>query len=914
MQSVETAEKEALGRGVRGVMVRLGVALVLGAALAATVVDARGRSKKASKTKRAGALDRPIPPSAGRPTGSSGQFGDKLSDRELKEHLRSLVAQYDGDEARVAELLDSVLEDDKAARDLLPIKSTEDKFDAKYIILGAGPGGTLPNSRLATRERPHASSLLTGESCAGIQLGYYMQQDQQDYLILEKGPSAGTFYTHYPRHRGLISINKRYAGADHGHEFHLRHDWNSLISDDPSMLMKEYSADYYPHADRLVEYLSDFTSKFDLKVRYNTHITDIRRPPGMDTGFQLTSSDGTVFKCEYLIDVTGVANANVPKDMVGYELAEHYEDFNIDPKNYTDQKVLIVGKGNAAFEIATELMSEAAEVLLISRNPVKLAPFTHYPGDLRVVNDEALGAYQLKSLVSILDTDAPILNTSIKLTVEYNKDGFWKGTRPYRFTHERIGGSPDLYRKRSSVYDRVIMSSGFVSDTSYYDESIAPERCSRDKYPVSTPAYESVNVPGLFFAGTKAHYRDYRKSSGGFIHGFRYTARSLHRWLGETTAKRMWPMTAVRRHPKQITERVMERVGTSSGLYQMFSELTELLVVSGSPKSKPGEFLGYLEEVPIALIPELLEHSNKVNNYKPAEGERLQFYTVTLEYGRCFKEESVITRHLFCSNPSCYTQTNLLHVVVRYYDYKDIEEMKAGCMTKPLRQFHITEDLNTDWKDRDMYWLPLATFLSQTLGMTQADSPSVPLLVAERDLSQPLPDCELSKVGDLMFTKYERLIDTNPELAHFFLLQALKFKPELGQKHWDGKELDQTMDLLQEKANGVARCTTPSTNVGQCVMEVKKEAMMRDDGSDGSTPTAPSPSDLSYALELINSQGALTQEQYLDAKKVLNITDVDAGMPRQYDVLNNMEDLNGQSNAHWGWTSFDKLASWKPNF
>merc|ERR1719424_1131672 len=427
-----------------------------------------------------------------------------------------------------------------------------------------------------------------------------MEQDKQDYLILEKGPSAGTFYTHYPRHRGLISINKRYAGPDKGHEFHLRHDWNSLISDDPSMLMKEYSADYYPHADRLVDYLSDFTSKFDLKVRYNTHITDIRRPHGMDHGFQLTASDGTTFKSEYLIDCTGVAEPNIPKDMVGYELAEHYEDFNIDPKNYTDQKVLIVGKGNAAFEIATELMSEAAEVLLISRHPVKLAPFTHYPGDLRVVNDEALGAYQLKSLVSILDTDAPILNTSIKLTVEYNPD---------RFTHERIGGTPDMYRKRSSVYDRVIMSSGFVTDTSFYHESIAPKRCVRDKYPVSGPGYESPDTPGLFFAGTRAHYRDYRKSSGGFIHGFRYTARALHRWLGETTANRMWPMTAVRRHPKQITEKVMERVGSSSGLYQMFSELTELLVVSGSPKSKAGEFLGYLEEVPIALIPELLETS-----------------------------------------------------------------------------------------------------------------------------------------------------------------------------------------------------------------------------------------------------------------------------------------------------------------
>ena len=864
---------------------RLGLLLLAAAAFA--TVDARAKKKKEAKARRAKALDRPIPPSAGM-GGAQGNFGDKLTDRELTEQLRSLVARYDGDEDRVQELLGSVLSDESAVQERLPTKSTDNVFEAKYIILGAGPGG--------------------------VQLGYYMHQDKQDYLILERGASAGTFYTHYPRHRGLISINKRYAGPDKGHEFHLRHDWNSLVTNDndPSMLMKEYSADYYPHADRLVDYLSDFTTKYELRVRYNTNIRYIERPEGMDSGFELTDGNGNVFRCQYLVDATGLATGRKPDGMVGYEHVEKYEDFNIDPKNYTDQKVLIIGKGNAAFEIATELMSEASEVLLISRHPLKLAPFTHYPGDLRVVNDEALGAYQLKSLVSILDTDAPILNTSIKLTVEHNPDGFWKGTRPYRFTHERVGGAPELYRKRSSVYDRIICSAGFVSDTSYYDESIAPQRCPNDKYPVSGPGYESENVPGLFFAGTKAHYRDYRRSSGGFIHGFRYTARALHRWLGESFERRMWPMKAVRRHPKQMTESVMERVGSSSGLYQMFSELTEVLVVSGSPKSKPGEFVGYLEEVPVPLVPTLLRKSAEREKYQPKEGERLQFYTVTLEYGRCFKDESVITRHLFCSNPSCYEQTNLLHVVVRYYDYADLDEMDAGCMTKPLRQFHITEDLNTDWKDRDMYWLPLATFFSNTIGMTQADSHKVPLSIAERDLSQPLPDCELSKVGDLMFTKYEKLIDKNPELAHFFLLQALKFKPELGQKHWDGKELDMTMDLLEEKTNGVARCTTPSANVDQCVMEVKKQNMMGD-GKPMDDDKPALTGDLSHALELIYSHGALTKEQYSDAKKTLNITTVE--MPEtMFNVLDRMEDLNGMGPDEWGWTSFDKLATWTPAF
>ena len=52
-----------------------------------------------------------------------------------------------------------------------------------------------------------------------------------------------------------------------------------------------------------------------------------------------------------------------------------------------------------------------------------------------------------------------------------------------------------------------------------------------DKYPVMTPTFESVNQPGIFFAGTLSHGRDFGKSSGGFIHGFRYTAGVLDKWL-----------------------------------------------------------------------------------------------------------------------------------------------------------------------------------------------------------------------------------------------------------------------------------------------------------------------------------------------------------------------------------------------
>jgi hypothetical protein len=571
---------------------------------------------------------------------------------------------------------------------------------------------------------------------------------------------------------------------------------------------------------------------------------------------------------------------------------------------------------------------------------------------LRVVNDEALGAYQLKSLVSILDTDAPILNTSIKMTVhtprppavpapscrlcapqqscgredrlpaalsvrlpqvEYNANGFWKdsagkGIRPYRFTHERIGGPPDmveqLYRKRTSLYDRVIMSVGFVADVSPYGPSARPVMDYRHKYPKSDATYRSENVEGLYFAGTRAHYRDWRKSSGGFIHGFRYTARALHRWLDLHLERTMWPMKAVKLHPKTVTEAIMQRMGESSGLYQMFQEFCDVIVVSGSPLSKYGTHAGYLQEVPMRMVPELLRESAALMPHTPAPGERVQFYTVRLEYHRCFKDEAVITRHLFCSNPTCYAQTNLIHPVIRYYDLamEDLGRLGEMDMDMPLREFHITEDLNTDWKDRDMFWLPTATFISNSLGMTQATSMDVPYNIAERDVTLPLQDCELSKAGDLLFTKYEKLVDTNQEMAHFFLLQALKFKPELAQKTWDGKELKDAL-ALGTSGSGISKCTTPEATVQECidgaVMQQAEDKVLLGEG-------------VQMALDEIWKAGILTEEQYNKAITKVNSTTAPS-MPESegdFGVLNSMEDLTGKGNAHWGWMGIDDVSAW----
>lgn len=56
------------------------------------------------------------------------------------------------------------------------------------------------------------------------------------------------------------SHHKRYTG-DHNYEFNLRHDWNSLLSNDSTLLMREFSKDYFPHADALADYFQHFADR-----------------------------------------------------------------------------------------------------------------------------------------------------------------------------------------------------------------------------------------------------------------------------------------------------------------------------------------------------------------------------------------------------------------------------------------------------------------------------------------------------------------------------------------------------------------------------------------------------------------------------------------------------------------------------
>ncbi|MBI0378216.1 NAD(P)-binding domain-containing protein [Streptomyces albiflaviniger] len=511
--------------------------------------------------------------------------------------------------------------------------------------------------------------LVIGAGPAGLQLGYQLATAGHRYRILEAGSRPGTFFRTFPRHRRLISSNKVHTGIDDP-EFNLRMDWNSLLSSDSELLFTRYSKRYFPAADDLVRYLADFAEAFDLDIAYDTRAVRIRRD---DDGFVVTDQHGTDHRAHRLVMATGVSRPYVP-DVPGIETAENYTVVSVDPDDFTDQRVLILGKGNSALETADNLIETAAVIHVAGPHTLRLAWKTHYVGHLRAVNNNFLDTYQLKSQNAVLDGNV--------LSIEKEPgDG---GRYRVRFSFSR---ADEVVKEL--LYDRIIVCTGFRFDASPFDAECRPDLVIDDRFAALTPAYESVNVPGLYFAGTLTQQRDFKHSTNGFIHGFRYGVRALSRILDERHHGRPWPHQPLATEPSALADAVVARVNRSSALWQQFGVIGDLLVAVDGGGSR------YHEEVPVAYA------------HESALTAGADYFLVTLEYGPDHDKVDpfdITVRRAAQNAVGEAFDASYLHPVIRHF--------RGGEL---LGTHHVAENLENEWNHPKVHHAPLVEFFAREL-------------------------------------------------------------------------------------------------------------------------------------------------------------------------------------------------------
>ncbi|OPJ68856.1 FAD-dependent oxidoreductase domain-containing protein 2 [Patagioenas fasciata monilis] len=555
---------------------------------------------------------------------------------------------------------------------------------------------------------------IIGAGPAGLQAAYFLQEASRDYIVFERSHAPGSFFALYPRHRKLISINKWHTGKSNS-EFNLRHDWNSLLSHDRRLLFRRYSRDFFPDADAMVRYLEDFASLLKLRVQYNTaivHVT-LERDEQAWNGhyFLLTDQDRQNYKCSSLLVATGTWVPNVV-NFPGSEYVEGYETVSTNPEDFAGQTVLILGRGNSAFETAENILGVTNFIHMVSRSRVRLSWATHYVGDLRAINNGLLDTYQLKSLDGLLEGDLE------DLAIIKDKKGKLHITlRFYLENRNASAGIDSITLPQDELdnfatrapYDRVIRCLGWKFDFSIYNRSLRmmPGKGNKIKYPQIKPNYESRGTRGLFVLGTASHSVDFRKSAGGFIHGFRYTTRAVHRLLENRHHGVPWPSTV---YPiTQLTNSIIKRVNEASGLYQMFTVLADIILLRENATA-----FEYLEEYPVGILAELEMQTGR----KAPSG----LFVVVMEYGRNFSgaDKDVFYYNRAVGEAQHAWQSNFLHPVIYYYKHLPTErEMRLQPPDWPLPRpdaiHHIVEDFLTDWTAPNAHILPLRRFLENCL-------------------------------------------------------------------------------------------------------------------------------------------------------------------------------------------------------
>jgi len=125
----------------------------------------------------------------------------------------------------------------------------------------------------------------------------------------------------------------------------------------------------YPSADLVAGYLADYSTEFGLTehLRFDTMVTSVERTP--DNGWTVTTDSGDTRRYDGVV----VANGHnwqprwpepaYPGDFDGVQL--HAHDYRT-PEVFRDRRVLVVGMGNSAMDIAVDASYVARGPVLLS--------------------------------------------------------------------------------------------------------------------------------------------------------------------------------------------------------------------------------------------------------------------------------------------------------------------------------------------------------------------------------------------------------------------------------------------------------------------------------------------------------------------------------------------------------------------
>jgi indole-3-pyruvate monooxygenase len=196
------------------------------------------------------------------------------------------------------------------------------------------------------------NTLIIGSSISGLASAASLQNQQVEYILIEKETQlAAPWRHHYDRLH--LHTNKQNS--------------NLPYKKFPKTVPR------YPGRQQVVDYLESYQMAFNIRPRFQTEALHSKR----ENGYWITETTRGSFQSKYLVMATGAYSKPKRVYFNGMETfpGEIMHSYSYKSgKPYLGKKVLVVGFGNSACEIAVDLVEQGAFPSMSVRSAVNVIP------------------------------------------------------------------------------------------------------------------------------------------------------------------------------------------------------------------------------------------------------------------------------------------------------------------------------------------------------------------------------------------------------------------------------------------------------------------------------------------------------------------------------------------------------------
>lgn len=275
--------------------------------------------------------------------------------------------------------------------------------------------------------------LIIGAGPIGLACGIEAKKNGLDYLIIEKGVLTNSIFN-YPINMTFFSTSEKLEMAD----------------------IPFMSISNKPTRPEALEYYRRIVKHYQLNINLYEKVNTLEKKEG---GFVVHTSKGD-YETEKLVLATGFYDLPNTMNVPGEDLPKvsHYYK---EPWPYIGQKIIVIGGGNSAVDVALETWRKGAEVTMVVMKPEidQTVKYWVLPDIENRIKEGSIKGYFNSSIKEIREKEVVINTPEGEVTIENDFVLAMTGYKPNFELLDQLGVQLSLDEKRQPCFDDISQES-----------------------------------------------------------------------------------------------------------------------------------------------------------------------------------------------------------------------------------------------------------------------------------------------------------------------------------------------------------------------------------------------------------------------------------------------------------------------